>query len=43
MKQLYDENGYKERKNTYRRIADRYWWDDIYEDVRRFVDFCDIY
>ncbi len=43
MKQLYNENGYRGREGTYRRIANKYWWDGIYKNVKRFVDSCDIY
>ena len=27
LKQLHDESGHRSREGTYRRIADRYWWE----------------
>ena len=38
---LHDENEHKNRKNTYKRIANRYWWIHLYDDVKIYVKFCD--
>ena len=29
------------KKKTYRRIADRYWWNHLYEKIRNYVKNCD--
>jgi hypothetical protein len=36
LKVLYDDTGYKGRETIYRRVADRYYWDDMYVDARRY-------
>ena len=40
MQALHDEIGHKGRQSTYRRVADRYYWDSCYKDVKTFVDTC---
>src|ERR1700727_1954307 len=39
--ELHEEFGHKGRESTYRRVADRYYWDGCYEDVRGFVASCE--
>ncbi len=43
IKQLYNESGHRGREDIYRKTADKYWWDGIYENIKRFVNSCDIY
>ena len=38
---LHDETGHRGREGTYRRIADRYWWTHMYEEVRNYVKSCE--
>ena len=40
MRALHDETGHKGREGTYRRVADRYWWNDMHKDVKRYVKSC---
>src|SRR4051812_26107702 len=35
---LYDGSGYKEKELTYRRVANRYFWDGMYVDARRYQE-----
>ena len=39
--QLHNESGHKYREGTYRRIADRYWWDFLHSEVRSYVRTCE--
>ncbi len=39
--QLHDECGHKGRESTYRRVADRYYWNSCYSDVKAFVASCE--
>ena len=41
LKELHEEFGHKGRESTYRRVADRYYWDNCYKDVQEFVASCD--
>ena len=38
---MHDENEHKDRKNIYRRVADRYWWRNLYKNCERYVVKCD--
>jgi cytochrome c1 len=40
LKQLHDENDHRDKKNIYKRIIDRYWWNDLYEDVQKYLKIC---
>ncbi len=40
LKQLHDESDHRNRKNIYKRIIDRYWWDDLYDDVQKYIKIC---
>ncbi len=40
LKHLHDESDHRDKKNTYKRIIDRYWWNDLYDDVQRYVKTC---
>ena len=42
LKQLHDEDEHKGREGTYRRVADRYWWRNLYKDCERYVASCDV-
>jgi hypothetical protein len=40
LQQLHDETGHKGREGTYHRIAARYWWPGLYEEVANYVKTC---
>ncbi len=40
LKQLHDENDHRNKENIYKRIIDRYWWNDLYDDVQKYVKTC---
>ena len=40
MEELHDESGHKGREGTYRRIADRYWWNGMFQQVKKYVQTC---
>jgi hypothetical protein len=40
LKQLHDENDHRDKENIYKRIIDRYWWNDLYDDVQKYVKIC---
>ena len=35
--QLHNESDHKGREATYRRVADRYWWDNLHAEVKSYV------
>ena len=41
LQQLHDESGHKGREGTYRRVADRYWWDNLHAEVKSYVQSCE--
>lgn len=41
IRELHDESGHRKREGTYRKVADRYWWDGMYTDVVRYIKSCD--
>ncbi len=40
LKQFHDENDHRDKKIIYKRIIDRYWWNDLYDDVQKYVKIC---
>jgi hypothetical protein len=40
LKHLHDENDHRDKENIYKKIIDRYWWDDLYDDVQKYVETC---
>lgn len=36
-------HGNKRREGTYRRIANRYWWDNLHAEVKSYVQPCEEY
>ncbi len=40
LKQLHDENDHRDKENIYKKIIDRYWWNDLYDDVQKYVKIC---
>ncbi len=40
LKQLHDESDHRNKKDTYKRIINRYWWDDLYDDAQKYVKIC---
>ena len=41
LESLHNETGYKGREGTYRKVAERYFWDSCYADAKAFVDTCE--
>ncbi len=41
LKQLYNESSHKRREKTYRRVADRYWWDKLYAELKMYLQTCE--
>ena len=42
LKRLHDKNKYKNRKNIYWRVTDKYWWHNLYKNCKRYVVNCDV-
>ena len=42
IEELHDQSGHRGRESTYRRVADRYWWDGQWNDVKAYVKTCEI-
>jgi hypothetical protein len=40
LKQLHDESDHRDKENIYKRITDRYWWNDLYDDAQKYVKIC---
>ncbi len=40
LKQFHDENDHRDKKNIYKKIIDRYWWNDLYDDAQKYVKIC---
>jgi hypothetical protein len=40
LKELHEECGHKGRESTYRKVADRYYWEGCFEDTKKFVASC---
>jgi hypothetical protein len=40
LKQLHDESDHRDKENTYKRIINRYWWNDLYDDAQKYVKIC---
>ncbi len=40
LKQFHDESDHRNKKNIYKRIIDRYWWNDLYDDAQKYVKIC---
>jgi hypothetical protein len=40
LKQLHDESDHRDKKNIYKRIIDRYWWNNLYDDSQKYVRTC---
>ena len=41
LKSLHEESGHRGQEGTYRRVADRYWWKDLYKDAVKHVQTCE--
>jgi len=41
LKAAHEESGHRGREGTYRRVADRYWWEDIMDRVGKYVRGCE--
>ncbi len=40
LKQLHDESDHRDKENIYKRIIDRYWWNNLYDDFQKYVKTC---
>ncbi len=40
LKQFHDENDHRDKENIYKRIIDRYWWNNLYDDFQKYVKTC---
>lgn len=41
VREMHDELGHRGEESTYRRVADRYWWPQLFEAVRTYIKTCD--
>jgi hypothetical protein len=41
LRELHDDSGHRGREGTYRRVADRYWWQDMWQSVKKYVKSCE--
>ena len=41
LREMHDESGHKGRESTYRKVADRYYWETCYQDTKAFVASCE--
>ena len=41
LQELHDESGQCGRKGTYRKVADRYWWEEVWKDTCAYVKSCE--
>ena len=41
MKQFHDENEHREREEIYRRVTNKYWWQNLYWDYEKHVVNCE--
>ncbi len=41
LQKLHDESDHRERKKTYRKMIDRYWWKKIWKNTCTYVKFCE--
>ena len=41
LKQLYDKSEHRGREKIYRRVTDRYWWQNLYRDCEKYVVNCE--
>jgi hypothetical protein len=41
LQELHDDSGHRGREGTYRRVADRYWWEQMWQTVKAYVKSCD--
>jgi hypothetical protein len=40
LKQLHDESDHRNKENIYKKIIDRYWWNNLYDDSQKYVKTC---
>jgi len=40
LRSLHDESGHRGREGTWRKIAERYWWEGLYDSVKEYVKKC---
>jgi Ni,Fe-hydrogenase I cytochrome b subunit len=43
MHALYDKLEYRGRENTYRKIADKYWWEGMHDNIKEYIQICETY
>jgi hypothetical protein len=37
IQKLHDESEHRDKKDIYRRIADRYWWDNMHQEIKFYI------
>jgi hypothetical protein len=40
LEELHDDGGHRGREGTFRRVADRYWWESMWKEVKQYVKTC---
>ncbi len=40
LKQLHNKSEHRNKKETYKTIIDRYWWNNLYDDFQKYVKTC---
>jgi hypothetical protein len=40
LKQFHDESDHRDKENIYKRIINRYWWNDLYDDAQKYIKIC---
>lgn len=41
LQQLYDKSGHKRREDTYQRVVDQYWCNNLYVEVKAYIQLCE--
>lgn len=41
IKSLHDDSGHRGREGTHQRVRDRYFWEGLYNDVRKYCESCE--
>ena len=43
LQQLHDESGHNRQEDIYRQIGNRYWWENLYSEIKVYVQSCQKY
>ena len=41
IQQFHDQSSHRKKKNTYRKIVDRYWWNNLHDEIKRYIQICE--